>query len=106
MRDTSPDRLGGEITIRLAHADEIAEIQRLAQLETRAATAGPHLLGIRDGIVVAAISCSTHEILANPFEATLDIQALLVLRVRHLPGSGSRRLVSRRRQRRPVLAPT
>ena len=69
----------GEVTIRPAGRGDAVDVDRLAQLETRRPTPGPHLLALRNGEVVAAISIATAEILADPFRPTADVQALLRL---------------------------
>ena len=75
------DRMG-ELTIRPAGRGDALDVDRLAQLETRRPTPGPHLLALRDGEVVAAISLATAEVLADPFRPTADVQALLRLQVK------------------------
>jgi hypothetical protein len=76
------DNRTGEVTIRSAGGDDAVDVDRLAQLETRPPTPGPHLLALRDGEVVAAISLATAEILADPFRPTADVQALLRLQAK------------------------
>ena len=75
------DRMG-EVTIRPACRGDAVDVDRLAQLETRRPTPGPHLLALRDGEVIAAISLATAEVLADPFRPTADVQALLRLQAK------------------------
>jgi hypothetical protein len=93
--------LSTEVTIRPAGSGDAAELRRLAQLETRALTPGPHLIALRGGAPVAAISLVSGEILADPFRRTLDVQELLRLRARHAPRQ--RRARRGRRLARPAL---
>jgi hypothetical protein len=65
------------VTIRLAAAGDSAVLERLAQLDTRALPAGPHLLAERDGRVEAAISLATGELVADPFRRTAELCELL-----------------------------
>jgi hypothetical protein len=85
------DRMAA-VTIRSAGPADAADVDRLAQLETRRPTPGPHLLALRDSEVVAAISLATAEILADPFRPTADVQALLRLQAKR----------ARRAKRRPT----
>jgi hypothetical protein len=65
------------VTIRLAAAADIAALEQLAQLDTRALPPGPHLLAERDSHVEAAISLSTGELVADPFRRTVELCDLL-----------------------------
>jgi hypothetical protein len=95
--------LGGEVTIRPARSEDRAELRRLAELETRAPTPGPHLLALREGDVVASISLATVEVLADPFQPTADVQELLRLRAGHA-SLRPRRASRARRLTRPALS--
>jgi len=96
--------LSAEVTIRPAREEDAAELRRLAQLETKAPTPGPHLLALREGVAVASISLATGEILADPFRPTADLQELLRLRMRRATGPRRRRRGGRRL--RPALSGT
>jgi hypothetical protein len=98
------NELGAEVTIRPASGKDAAELRRLAELETRAPTPGPHLLALREGVVVASISLATVEILADPFRPTADVQELLRLRARRT--GGSRRRERGIRRVRPAISAT
>jgi hypothetical protein len=65
------------ITLRLADASDAADLRRLAQVDSRPLPPGPHLLAIRDGRVEAAISLSTREVIADPFQRTAELCKLL-----------------------------
>jgi hypothetical protein len=66
-----------EITLRLATAADAHALKRLAQLESRAPSDGPHLVGVRDGVVEAALSLQTGELIADPFKRTAELCCLL-----------------------------
>ena len=66
-----------EITLRLASEDDSATLERLAQLESRPLSRGPHLVAARDGVVEAAISLRSGELIADPFRRTAELCALL-----------------------------
>lgn len=86
------------ITLRPAEADDAAWLERLAALDSSAVPAGRIVLAERDGQIVAAISESTLDVIADPFERTLDAVALL--RTHVITGAGLRR-----RPRRLTLVP-
>jgi hypothetical protein len=66
------------VTLRLAAASDASALERLAQLESRRRLPpGPHLVAIRDGRVDAAISLSTREVIADPFQRTAELCELL-----------------------------
>jgi hypothetical protein len=103
MRTTAPNRLRvanlrSEITLRLARPDDTAAVDRLARLDSSLPTAAPHLLALRDGELVAALSLATGEMVADPFRRTLELQALLR---RHACGAH----VKARRTARPRATP-
>ncbi len=79
------------ISIRHLEADDLPEVGRLAQLESRRPPEGA-LLGVEiEGRLLAAISLATGESIADPFSRTTELRALLELRAAQL----------RRRENRP-----
>jgi hypothetical protein len=66
-----------EITLRLANEDDAATLGRLAQLESRPLSRGPHLVAARNGVVEAALSLRSGELIADPFRRTAELCALL-----------------------------
>jgi hypothetical protein len=80
------------VTLRLASATDAVKLRRLAQLDTRELTPGPHLVAERDGRLDAAISLTTGAVIANPFERTAELCDLL----RHATPA---------RRRRPAFGP-
>jgi hypothetical protein len=103
------------ITIRPAYADDESAIIRLAALDSAPVPARPMLVGEVDGELHVALSLSDGRVIANPFERTADVVALLRLhasteRARtggpaaaaHLTNA-RRRDRARRGRRRPLL---
>lgn len=74
----------GRIAIRWAEPSDEPELRRLAHLSSRSLPRGPFLLAEADGEAVAALSVATGEVVADPFQATFDLVALLELRSSHL----------------------
>ena len=84
------------ISIRRLGADDLPEVERLAQLDSRRPPEGA-LLGVEiEGRLLAAISLATGESIADPFSRTGELRALLELRAAQL-----RRRENRRRRLRP-----
>jgi hypothetical protein len=74
---------------RLTEADRDA-VSRLAQLDTRPAPSGDLLGAENEGRLVAAISITTGESVADPFQPTAEVVEMLRIHLAHL----------RRRERR------
>jgi hypothetical protein len=68
------------IVIRRGAGDDIAALETLGQLTERAVPQFPLLLAEADGVLVAALSRLSGEVITDPFVATEDIVALLRLR--------------------------
>jgi hypothetical protein len=68
------------IVIRRADGADLAGLQALAALTERAVPDFPVLLAEADGVLVAAVSRSSGEVITDPFVATDDVVALLRLR--------------------------
>ena len=73
---------------------DAAQLAELAERDTRQVPGGPVLGAEVDGRLVAAISLTTGELIADPFRPTSELQALLRLRASQL-----RQRPARRRQR-------
>ena len=87
------------ISIRHLGADDLPEVERLAQLESRRPPEGA-LLGVEiEGRLLAAISLATGESIADPFSRTGELRALLELRAAQLRRRENRR--SKRFRRLP-----
>jgi hypothetical protein len=94
------------VTLRLANAADGGALQRLAELESRRfPPPGPHLVGVRDGRVDAAISLSSGEVIADPFRRTAELCELLRFHARSSRVARDDRR-ARRARPRPALAPT
>ena len=73
---------------------DAAQLAELAERDTRQVPGGPVLGAEVDGRLVAAISLTSGELIADPFRPTSELQALLRLRASQL-----RQRPARRRQR-------
>ena len=72
------------ISIRRLGRDDLGEVGRLAQLDSRRPPEGA-LLGVEiEGRLLAAISLTTGESMADPFSRTGELRALLELRAAQL----------------------
>jgi hypothetical protein len=77
------------LTIRLAHSGDAAALARLAELDGAGVPAAPALIAeLGGGRAIAALSLSSHAVVADPFVATADIVVLLRLRAAQLLGAG------------------
>jgi hypothetical protein len=88
-----------DIQIRLLGLEDGAAVARLAELDTAAAPAGPLLGGIVDGRLMAAHSVSTGASIADPFQPTAELRALLTERASQLRGGRGLGLIGRLRRR-------
>jgi hypothetical protein len=86
MKTSSPQptdsstRATDSITIRRAYADDAVAVRRLAALDSAPVPKQPLLLAEVDGEPRAAISLRDGRTIADPFELTAEIVALLELR--------------------------
>jgi hypothetical protein len=78
-----------EVTIRRAGPDDWTALERLAQLEGRAVPPGPALVAEVGDHVLAARWLDRHLTMADPFQPTAELVALLDTRASHL-GHGER----------------
>jgi hypothetical protein len=72
------------ITIRRLGADDNAAVTRLAQLDTARRPRGELIGAELDGHLVAAISTTTSEAIADPFRRTAEIVEMLRVRLTQL----------------------
>jgi hypothetical protein len=91
--------LGGPVKLRLADRCDRRALERLAQLDSRSLPPGPHLVAIRGEAIAAALSLTTGEVVADPFQRTLELVALLRLH------AGSRRVARGEPARTPRTLP-
>jgi hypothetical protein len=68
------------ITIKHSTADDTAAIRELGELDGRRAPAGPALLGLVDGRLVAAVGIEDRRTVADPFSYTANIVKMLSVR--------------------------
>jgi hypothetical protein len=73
-----------EITIRRALASDSSELARLAALDSGAPPRGPALVAESDYRLLAALPLGSGRPIADPFEPTAEIVALLELRAEQL----------------------
>jgi hypothetical protein len=82
------------VTVRHARADDTRAINRLAALDSAHAPGGPMLVAESDARIVAALPLGSGRPIADPFDPTAELLALLELRARQLrerdgrPGRG------------------
>jgi hypothetical protein len=91
-RRVAADAAIADVTVRrLGHrpADRAA-LEYLADLDSREPLDGEVLGAELDGALVAAISLSSGDVIADPFVRTDHIHSLLALRARQLRGHGAR----------------
>lgn len=92
------------IAIRVATEADADSLCRLAQLDSRSLSDGPHLIAVVGSEARAALSLEDGTVIANPFEQTSELIEVLGVRARQLNGRPRRwRWGLRRRARR--LAP-
>ena len=94
------------VTLRLANADDGCALERLAQLESRSRPPGPHLVAVRGGRIDAAMSLSTGELIADPFQRTAELCTLLRCHAGTMLGDSEQAPPAPRRNPRPALAAT
>lgn len=76
MTSISPPHLAG-VTLRTARPDDAPDIARLAALDSRSRPSGPLLLAEENGVLRAALSTATGDVVADPFAPTEHLLALL-----------------------------
>jgi len=81
------------ITVRRAVAGDLSELSRLAELDSATPPRGPALVAEADSRMLAALPLGSGRPIADPFEPTAEIVALLQLRAEQLresdrPGRG------------------
>ena len=65
------------LTLRSAQATDAPWLDRLAALDSAELPTGPLAIAERDGQIIAAISATTLQAIADPFERTADAVSLL-----------------------------
>ena len=77
------------ITVRYAVAADLSQLTRLAELDSATPPRGPALVAEADSRMLAALPLGSGRPIADPFEPTAEIVALLQLRAEQL-GEGRR----------------
>lgn len=72
------------ITVRPSAASDLSELARLAALDSASPPRGPALIAEADSRMLAALPLGSGRPIADPFEPTAEIVALLELRARQL----------------------
>ena len=72
------------ITVRHALASDLSELARLAALDSGTPPRGPALVAEADSRVLAALPLGSGRPIADPFEPTAEVVALLQLRAEQL----------------------
>jgi hypothetical protein len=86
------------VTLRLSRESDDAALQRLAQLETRRATPGSHVVADVDGVIIAALPLNGGKPYLDPFRRSAHLVPLLELRAQQITGG-----IKVRRPRRRLL---
>jgi hypothetical protein len=73
-----------DITVRTAVASDLSELARLAALDSGTPPRGPALIAEADSRMLAALPLGSGRPIADPFEPTAEIVALLQLRAAQL----------------------
>ena len=105
MRHDTAPTINSEITIRrmdLADADRDS-VAELADLDSRRAPDGPVLGAEVEGTLLAAISLTTGEVIADPFSRTAELRPLLETRAVQLRRRGSKPGLRLPRRSRPAV---
>jgi hypothetical protein len=80
------------LTVRSAVASDLSELARLAALDSASPPRGPAIVALADSRMLAALPLGSGRAIADPFEPTSEIVALLELRAEQLrAGDGERR---------------
>jgi hypothetical protein len=70
--------------IRRTTPDDTAALRRLATLDSKRPLESDALVAVVDGELLAAVSLTTDEVVANPFKPTADLVAMLEMRAKQL----------------------
>jgi hypothetical protein len=95
-------RTAPTVLIRAARGSDGSDLVRLAALDSSKVPAGDVLVAETDGRVIAAIDSQSGAAIADPFQPTADVVALLELRAQRLNGRSGRRSLGARLGLRPA----
>jgi hypothetical protein len=88
------------VTLRPVSPGDEGAVARVAQLDSSPLPPAPRLVAERDGVIEAAISLQTGELVSNPFVPTVRLCELLRLHAAAAHSASA----SRRRRLRPRIA--
>jgi len=77
-----------DITVRQAASSDRSELERLAALDSGTPPRGPALVALADSRMLAALPLGSGRPIADPFEPTSEVVALLELRAAQLADPG------------------
>lgn len=80
-----------DITVRRAVESDRIDLERLAALDSATPPRGPALVAEADSRMLAALPLGSGRPIADPFEPTAAIVALLELRAEQIAGSAAKR---------------
>jgi hypothetical protein len=80
-----------DITVRRSVPSDGGELERLAALDSARPPTGPALVAVADSRMLAALPLGSGRPIADPFEPTAAVVALLELRARQMAGTPERR---------------
>jgi hypothetical protein len=80
-----------DITVRRSAAGDWSELERLAALDSARPPTGPALVAEADSRMIAALPLGSGRPIADPFEPTAAIVALLELRAAQMAGTPGHR---------------
>ena len=83
--------------IRRTTPEDDFALTQLAVLDSQQPQEGDYLVAVVDGRLVAAVSLTDDQVMADPFEPTADIVAMLEMRAQQLAAPSKLTLTSRRR---------
>jgi hypothetical protein len=78
-----------DITVRKSVSSDRSELERLAALDSATPPRGPALVALADSRMLAALPVGSGRPIADPFEPTSEVVALLELRAAQLAAGGS-----------------
>jgi hypothetical protein len=80
-----------QVVIRTAHAGDVLALINLSDLDSQSVPAGRVLVAEVDGEIRAALSVESGSVIADPFQSTTNLRALLRLRADQMQPSHNRR---------------
>ena len=104
LRTDTLSMTSAAFTLRQAASADRTALDELAQLDSRRLTDDRYTVAEIDGRIVAAISNTTGDAIADPFRRTAEIVELLRAHAGQVTVKQTRRQLTLRRHRRPAFA--